>query len=106
MAFYNLQDVVAPPQYFNFATDVVDRWAHHNPTLEAQQWTNDDTSEAICFSYRYFSLASKKAARLLVDLGANVGDRVFLMLNRVPAWYVYWISPDDEYEVALVIGGK
>lgn len=86
MAYYSLEDIASPPQYFNFATDVVDRRAKESPNLQALQWINDSSTEPESYSYGYFSTESKKAAGLLVQLGAKPGDRVMMMLNRVPAW--------------------
>jgi len=74
------------PEYFNFATDVVDKWAEKTPALRAMLWTNDNGAPARGLSYRYFSEQSQKAARLLTNLGIKRGDRLMIMLNRVPAW--------------------
>lgn len=86
MAFYTPNDVLKPPAHFNFAIDVVDRWADQDSTLQAVQWINDDSIQPLCFSYRYFSVQSKRGAQFLLNLGAKPGDRVMLMLNRDPAW--------------------
>lgn len=97
MALYTPSDVVSPPKWFNFAIDVVDRWAAQDPNLPALQWIDDNSSEPHCYSYGYFSEQSKKAAQLLIDLGARAGDRVILILNRVPAWYVYCVELGSQF---------
>jgi acyl-coenzyme A synthetase/AMP-(fatty) acid ligase len=81
-----LSTLSSPPEHFNFATDVVDTWARKDLNLLAMQWTDDRGSLRLQLSYEYFSKQSHKAAQLLTDLGAKPGDRVMIVLNRVPAW--------------------
>lgn len=88
MAYYSIDSIASPPRHFNFAKDVLDRRAKEDPKLQALQWIDDRAGDLQSFSYGYFSTQSKKAASLLVELGARPGDRVMIMLNRVPAWYV------------------
>lgn len=76
----------SPPDHFNFANDVVDAWAHEKPDLLAMHWINDGGLESAKLTYAYFSKQSQKAAQLLFNLGARRGDRVMIVLNRVPAW--------------------
>jgi medium-chain acyl-CoA synthetase len=76
----------SPPEHFNFATDVVDAWASKNPDLMAMHWIDNGGSQSSKLSYGYFSKQSHKAAQLLTDLGGRRGDRVMIVLNRVPAW--------------------
>ncbi|RMZ83126.1 hypothetical protein DV738_g1269, partial [Chaetothyriales sp. CBS 135597] len=87
MVPFSLNSVISPPPYFNFATDVVDQWARKDPNLVALQWIDDDLPEPLSFTYDHFSKQSSRAARLLLDLGAKPGDRVMIVLNRVPAWW-------------------
>lgn len=85
---FTLESAISPPEYFNFATDIVDQWARKDPGLVALQWIDDDLVEPLRFTYEHFSRHSHKAANLLTALGAKPGDRVMIVLNRVPAWYV------------------
>ncbi|KAK6386156.1 hypothetical protein LTS17_001731 [Exophiala oligosperma] len=81
------EDVMEPPEYFNFAADVVDRWSESDPGLLAMQWISDQSKTPLKLTYEHFSVQSNKAAALLRKLGAKPGDRVMMVLNRVPAWW-------------------
>ncbi len=75
------------PEYFNYATDVVDRWAAEAPDKLALVAVEPDGITAHRFSFGDISAASDRAAALLSDLGVERGDRVFVMLPRLPQWY-------------------
>ncbi|KAK4935974.1 hypothetical protein LTR10_023061 [Elasticomyces elasticus] len=77
----------AVPLFFNFAVDVVDKWASTDARLRAMQFVKDNNSPPLNLTYAYFSQRSHQAAHLLQKLGAKKGDRVFVMLSRVPAWW-------------------
>ncbi len=74
------------PEKFNFAYDVVDRYARENPDKPAMVWCDDKGAEAR-FSFKEMSEASNKAANFLASLGIGRGDPVMLMLKRR---YEYW----------------
>ena len=78
------------PQTFNFATDVVDRWARENDGL-ALIWQNEAGEEG---SYRYSDIAleSRRLAAVLRGQGLRKGDRVVVMLPRVPEWQIAIIA--------------
>jgi adenosine deaminase CECR1 len=78
------------PASFNFATDVVDKWAAHTPPLTAMLWSDGKKGPPKKFTYEYFSTRSHHAAHLLTRLGAKKGDRMIILLPRVPAWYVIY----------------
>jgi len=71
---------------FNFAVDIVDKLANSNPNLRAMLWTNNEDTKSLDLSYKYFSRRSHLSAQMLYNLGAKKGDRVMMMLPRVPAW--------------------
>jgi acetyl-CoA synthetase len=73
------------PTDFNFAYDVVDRYARECPDKEALVWC-DDAEEKI-FSFRDLSIASQKTANYLVSKGIHKGDPVMLILRRR---YEFW----------------
>lgn len=75
------------PDYFNFAVDVVDKWAAVSPSPQAMLWVDQDGKNPAAFDYAYFSKRSHRAAELLLRLGARRGDRMIIILPRVPAWY-------------------
>lgn len=74
------------PQNFNFAFDVVDRYAQLEPKKRALVWCNDDGEERI-FTFRDLSDISNQTANFLISQGIQKGDRVMLMLRRR---YEYW----------------
>lgn len=73
------------PEYFNFARDVVDKWAEESDKL-AMWWVDDHGNERK-FNFSDFKVRSSKLANVLKDQGIGKGDRVFLLLPRVPEWW-------------------
>ncbi|WP_309893192.1 AMP-binding protein [Archangium sp.] len=74
------------PESFNFATDVIDRWAAERPEAPALQWS-DEAGHAQVFNWRELKQRSVHAARFLTGLGLHKGQRVFVMMPRVPEWW-------------------
>ncbi len=74
------------PATFNFATDVVDYHAQ-NDDGQALIWANDAGDNAT-FTFSQMSDASKKFAGVLATLGIRKGDRVLVMLPRIPEWQI------------------
>lgn len=75
------------PENFNFAYDIVDRYAKECPEKRALVWCNDNDEEKI-FTFADISAASKKTAYFLTAHGIKKGDAVMLMLRRR---YEYWL---------------
>ncbi|KLJ11292.1 hypothetical protein EMPG_09767 [Blastomyces silverae] len=75
------------PEYFNFAYDVVDKWAAQSPSPQAMLWVDQHGKNPLSLDFAYFSRQSNRAAELLVQLGARRGDRMIIVLPRVPAWW-------------------
>ena len=73
------------PERFNFARDVIGRWARDENRL-AMHWVGADGAERR-HSFRYFAERSDRVAALLRDSGVGKGDRVMVQLARVPAWW-------------------
>ena len=57
------------PEYFNFAGDVIDRWAE-DPEKLAMLWV-DDAGNEVRRTFRELSLASKRLARSRVVMGKS-----------------------------------
>ena len=74
------------PETFNFGTDVVDRWAREQDGL-ALIWSNAAGEEK---SFRYSDIAqlTNRFANVLRDGGVQKGDRVIVMLPRIPEWMI------------------
>eukprot|EP00079_Xenopus_tropicalis_P008693 XP_002932029.2 PREDICTED: acyl-coenzyme A synthetase ACSM3, mitochondrial [Xenopus tropicalis] len=81
------------PEYFNFANDIIDEWAINrkeagkssNPAL----WWIDGSGEEVKWSFEELGFLSRKAANVLSDAcNLKPGDRVIVILPRVPEWWL------------------
>src|SRR5712692_10656288 len=73
------------PEYFNFATEVIDKWAS-NPNKLAMLWIGlHGEEEHITFAQ--FAERSSRAANAFAELDIRKGDRVLVMLPRIPEWW-------------------
>ncbi len=77
------------PSYFNFAADVVDRWARSRPEGRALWYVHSCSGAEQRFTFAKVAELSCRAASFLHKSGVKRGDRVLVMLPRVPQW---WIS--------------
>ncbi|XP_068062998.1 acyl-coenzyme A synthetase ACSM4, mitochondrial-like isoform X2 [Anomalospiza imberbis] len=81
------------PEYFNFASDVLDEWARlekdgRKPANPAFWWVNDE-GEEVKWSFEELGSLSRKAANVLSEAcGLQRGDRVVAVLPRVPEWWL------------------
>ncbi|KAM7091611.1 acyl-coenzyme A synthetase ACSM3, mitochondrial-like isoform 3-T4 [Ciconia maguari] len=81
------------PEYFNFAKDVLDRWTSvekegkrsKNPAL----WWVDGAGAEVRWSFEELGVLSRKVANVLSDAcSLQRGDRVILILPRIPEWWL------------------
>ena len=82
---------VVAPEYYNFGYDVVDRIAAEDRNKLAMIWVNQHGEEKR-FTFYDFSKLSNQAANLLIKHGVSKGDRVFLMLPRIPEWWIFSLA--------------
>ena len=75
------------PENFNFAYDIVDRYARETPDKRALVWIDDNSTEAKVFTFADISRESKRAAYWLTLKGIRKGDMVMLMLRRRYEWW-------------------
>ena len=75
------------PERFNFAIDVVDRWATERPDAPALLHCDDRGNRKV-YSWRELAERSVHAALFLRDLGLRAGDGVFTMLPRLAEWWI------------------
>ncbi|HJK62328.1 MAG TPA: AMP-binding protein [Methanocorpusculum sp.] len=75
------------PKYYNFAFDVVDAWAKKDRNHLAMIWVNQLGVEKK-FTFWDMMIHSNEAANILMKFGIQKGDRVLLMLPRVPEWWI------------------
>ena len=72
------------PEKFNFGRDVVDRWAAQDRA--AMIWLGTDGEERR-FDFAQFSVLSNRFANAARELGISRGDRVMVLLGKVPEWH-------------------
>jgi len=73
------------PDYFNFATDVVGKWAQ-DPRKLAMLWVGQN-NEVEQVTFAQFAERSSRAANAFASAGIVKGERVLLMLPRIPEWW-------------------
>lgn len=74
------------PENFNFAYDIVDKYAEISPDKKAMVWCNDYGKERI-LSFKELKEYSDKTANFFKNCGIKKGDKVMLTLK---ARYEFW----------------
>jgi len=79
------------PEYYNFGFDVIDAWAKKDRNKLAMIWTDQKGNEK---KYTFYDLMrlSNQAVNICLKYGIKKGDRVMLMLPRVPEWWIFVIA--------------
>ncbi|XP_027539430.1 acyl-coenzyme A synthetase ACSM4, mitochondrial-like isoform X3 [Neopelma chrysocephalum] len=81
------------PEYFNFASDVLDKWSQiekerKGPSNPALWWINGKGDE-IKWSFGELGFLSQKVANVLSGpCSLQRGDRVLVILPRIPEWWL------------------
>ncbi|MCP4161069.1 MAG: AMP-binding protein [Deltaproteobacteria bacterium] len=73
------------PEKFNFAGDVIDKWAK-DPNKLAIQWVDDDGNEKTR-TFTELSSISKKVCNAFTRMGIKRGDVLIIMLGREVEWW-------------------
>jgi len=73
------------PEEFNFAIDTIGKWAQ-DPEKLAMLWVGEDGREER-YTFVHFDEQSSRAANAFQKLGIAKGDRVLVMLPRIPEWW-------------------
>ena len=73
------------PERFNFGRDVVDRWAAQD--RPAMIWLGHSDEERR-LDFTRLSVLSNRVANAAGDLGIERGDRVMVLLGKVPEWHI------------------
>jgi acyl-coenzyme A synthetase/AMP-(fatty) acid ligase len=73
------------PERFNFGRDVVDRWAAQD--RPAMIWLGHNGEERR-LDFNRFSVLSNRFANAAGNLGIERGDRVMVLLGKVPEWHI------------------
>ncbi len=78
------------PERFNFGADVVDRFAE-DPERLALIWC-DETGREERYTFAAISALSNRCANALKEAGVRAGDRVLVMLPRIPQWQIAMVG--------------
>nr|XP_006123197.1 acyl-coenzyme A synthetase ACSM4, mitochondrial-like [Pelodiscus sinensis] len=87
------QDELQVPEYFNFASDVLDKWSQlekdgKRPSNPAFWWVSGEGNE-VRWSFEELGFHSKKVANVLSEIcGLQKGDRIMLILPKIPEWWL------------------
>ncbi len=87
------------PEDFDFARDIVDRWAKEEPEKRALVYCNDDGFSRT-FTFAEISELSKRAATYFLSLGIKKGERVLTLARR--RWE-YWICAVALHRIGAVV---
>lgn len=79
------------PKTFNFGRDVVDAIGTQDPDRLALIWCNE-AGEQKRYTYGAMSRLSNQLANLLAANGVRRGDRVMVMLPRLPQWQISMVG--------------
>ena len=79
------------PERFNFGGDVIDHWARERPDHLALIWCDDQGNERR-LTYADIAELSNRVANALSARGVKRGDRVIVMLPRIPEWQIAMVG--------------
>ena len=79
------------PEYFNFGFDVIDAWANKDRNKLAMIWVNQEGVEEK-FTFWDLMRLSNQIVNIMIKYGVNKGDRVLIMLPRVPEWWTFTLA--------------
>ncbi len=85
--FYNNFNLKVP-ENFNFAYDIVEKYARNSPEKRAMVWT-DDKGNSSEFTFRQMDKYANKTANFFARIGIGKGDAVMLILKRR---YEFWFA--------------
>jgi acetyl-CoA synthetase len=79
------------PEYFNFGFDIIDAWANKDRNKLAMIWVDQEGNEK---KYTFWDLMrlSNQIVNMMIKYGVNKGDRVLIMLPRVPEWWTFTLA--------------
>lgn len=75
------------PELFNYTRDIIDVWASSDPEKLALLAVDPIGEHPQRISFGELSARARRAANFLAGLGVKKGDRIFVMLPRIPEWY-------------------
>src|SRR5579863_18210 len=75
------------PERYNPVLAIVESWAQEGPDAPAVVSVDAAGEVVDTQTAAQLAAASRRAARAFLDAGIKQGDRVFVMLPRIPEWY-------------------
>jgi acyl-coenzyme A synthetase/AMP-(fatty) acid ligase len=81
-------NVADAPEFFNFTADVMDGWARTHPRGLALWCVDARTGAEQKFTFGELAALSRRAANVFRAHGLRRGDRVLVMLPRIPQWWI------------------
>jgi len=81
------------PAQFNFARDVIDVLAKNEPQRAGLVFIDAQRKRSVS-TFREISQASQRFAAALRDLGLAKGDRVIVLLPKIPGWLFTMLALD------------
>ena len=78
----------SPTPRFNFARDVIERWARDRPDALALWCVDDGGRHEERLTFGQLAENLRRAAGFFHRLGIKRGDRVLVILPRVPQWWI------------------
>jgi acetyl-CoA synthetase len=82
---------ITAPEYLNFGFDVVDAWAERDRNKIAMVWTDQNGAEKF-ITFRDLQRKSNQIVNMFLKYDIKKGDRVLIMLHRVPEWWFALIA--------------
>ena len=79
------------PKYYNFGFDVVDKWAEDRTKLALISIDRTGKHDRY-HTFRDLSVESNRYANALRRIGVKKGDRVLVILQSIPEWYIALIG--------------
>jgi acetyl-CoA synthetase/medium-chain acyl-CoA synthetase len=77
-----------PPSHFNFARDVMERWARERSDALALWWADEAGDHEQKISFGQLADNFRRAAAFFNTVGIRRGDRVLITLPRLPQWWI------------------
>jgi acetyl-CoA synthetase len=79
------------PEHYNFGFDVVDQWGEDRTKLALISIDRTGKHDRY-HTFFDLSIASNKFANVLLKLGLKKGDRILVILQSIPEWYISLIG--------------
>jgi len=79
------------PEYYNFGLDVIDKRAVERDKT-ALIWVDTDGDTSREYKFSDLAVMSNKFANMLIDAGYKKGDKLYVMIPRVPEWFAVMLG--------------